>query len=717
MKDTLPEKDDLGPTQTPDDVQKDSKVNITRFFLSLIQAFLRTGYYTPDHPESEKARLGLHNDFKNIFSQKNEVTFLVHDDTEETRVLIEGALPEPQDLKDLMLQGMAEMYTPKFTKFLERKDLVSLTLKNTMTEEEFTNFVDVMGEPNFVDTREKTDKERFIQTLKDKGISNISYIFKEDLLATKRNIPWRSQVALSRLKKDFKMLPLYDDMDKEGLKEVRRQIIHEVARPLLEAKVIYPILLNTDLAETEEFKESDIDEEIIASLSDELLLSISKRLLKEALPFGETGPLKRKALKLAEQVVSSLNQREGIEKDAILVEFFKRKLISADELPDTSQRKAKIEQLTDKFLEQTDSFFDQFNKIEDGEKYINVAQSLTKMIPELVRRDRYEEILKLITYIDHHSNQEKPLAASAQQILEEIKKSEIPGALKGKFLTGQREICQAIAPIFLKLHKASIPHLLSILKESNDQLVLKGACEILIEIDSSAIKFILDELNKEEIPTEFAIDIIRVLGEIKHEEWIKPLAKTLLTYTKHENPHLREEALWVYYKIVGGGGEKLYLNHLNDPDSAVQKRAIQCLGRVKSEVALKQFLGMLQKNEDGQPDKNRHLETSIFNSFGFYGNKEWPGIGTLEDYLLETIDRHHNLGPLKFFKKIKNPLSDAAINTICETLGKIGTDKSRATLLKLGKQQDSLWKNNAEEALRKIAERTVGERPTQAPGR
>ncbi len=134
MKDTLPEKDDLGPTPTPDDVQKNSKVNITRFFLSLIQAFLRTGYYTPDHPESEKARGGLYADFKKIFSQKNEVTFLVYDDSEETRVLIEGALPGPQGLKDLMLPGMAEMYTPKFTKFLERKDLVSLTLKNTMTE-------------------------------------------------------------------------------------------------------------------------------------------------------------------------------------------------------------------------------------------------------------------------------------------------------------------------------------------------------------------------------------------------------------------------------------------------------------------------------------------------------------------------------------------------------------------------------------------------------
>ncbi|UCF72477.1 MAG: hypothetical protein JSW35_09885 [Deltaproteobacteria bacterium] len=40
----------------------------------------------------------------------------------------------------------------------------------------------------------------------------------------------------------------------------------------------------------------------------------------------------------------------------------------------------------------------------------------------------------------------------------------------------------------------------------------------------------------------------------------------------------------VYYKIMGGRGEKLYLGLLDDSDIAVQKRAIQCLARIKGET-------------------------------------------------------------------------------------------------------------------------------------
>jgi len=60
---------------------------------------------------------------------------------------------------------------------------------------------------------------------------------------------------------------------------------------------------------------------------------------------------------------------------------------------------------------------------------------------------------------------------------------------------------------------------------------------------------------------------------------------------------------------------------------------------------------------------------------------------------------------LKFLKKRENPLSEAAVSAICETLGTIGTDKSRSILQKLEKQQESLFRNKAEQALRKIAER------------
>jgi HEAT repeat protein len=707
MEDTPPEPESFGAAPKPDDPHKEIKAKLGEFLLSLIQAFLRTGFYTSDHPEAKKAKVGLYEDFQGLFTGKDEITFLVRDDPEGKNILIEGVLPEAHNLNSLMLRGMAEMYAPKFAKFLERKDLISLTLKNDMAQTEFTNFVDVMGEPIFVDTHEQSDKERFSQILKERGIFNISYIFSEELLALKRKIPWRSQIALSRLKKDFRMIPLFLDLDEQGVRQVRRQIIQDIARPIRNMQVIFYVLMNTDLAETEEFRESEIDEEIIASLPDEFLFKLSQTLLKETHRHEEAEPSQEKSVRLAGQVVSSLNQREIKGRASIIEEYFKHKLIAFEQLPESTQRKIKFEQFTNKFLRNIDSFMDQFDKIQNREQYLQAARSFTRIIPELIRRDRYEEILKIITHIGRHLDEQKDISADAGQILEQIEKGEILQALKAKFLTGTNETRLAIAPILVKLRAGSIPHLLSLLRQSTDHLVRKHACEILLQIDSSAINRILDELNKREFATKSTIDILRVLGEIKSDEWIQPFASTLRSYLNHENPRLREEALGIYYKIMGGEGEELYLDLLNDTDIGVQKRAIQCLGGIKSRIALQKFLEMLKKAEDFPSDKDLQIEAFLFSVLGFYENIALPEMGLLEDFLLETLERRLSLGslPLKFLKKKKKSLSEGAVAAICGTLGKIGTDKSLAILRKLEKQKDKRWKNAAEEALVKIAER------------
>ena len=227
----------------------------------------------------------------------------------------------------------------------------------------------------------------------------------------------------------------------------------------------------------------------------------------------------------------------------------------------------------------------------------------------------------------------------------------------------------------------------------------------MLQVDSSGINLILDELNKRAFATKSAIDIMRVLGEIKRDEWIQPFASTLRTYINHENPRLREEALGIYYKIMGGDGERLYLDLLNDTDIGVRKRAIQCLSGIKSNIGLEKFLEILKKAEDFPSDKDLQMEASIFSALGFYGDVEMPEIESLEDFLIETLDRRLSLGPLKFLKKKTKPLSEGSIAAICETLGKIGTDKSYTIIQKLEKQKGRLWTNTAEEALIKISER------------
>ena len=91
METSVHQPEELGHTTLVDDERKQIQEKLAQFILSLIQAFLRTGYYTPDHPESKKAKAGLYEDFRTLFIQKDELTFLVRDDPGRKNILI-GAL-------------------------------------------------------------------------------------------------------------------------------------------------------------------------------------------------------------------------------------------------------------------------------------------------------------------------------------------------------------------------------------------------------------------------------------------------------------------------------------------------------------------------------------------------------------------------------------------------------------------------------------------------
>jgi len=704
MRKTLSDTDILLRSQLTDDPHGEIKVRLAEFLLALIQAFLRTGYYTPDHPESQKAKAGLYENFQSLFSQRDELTFLVREELEGKNILIEGILPEVQDLNGLMVAGMAEMYVPRFAKFLEQKDLISLTLKNAMTQTEFTSFVDVMSEPAFVDTKETGTKEKFSQTLQERNISNISYIYNEELV-TARNLPWRSQIALTRLKKDFSLVPFFSDLDLGGLKKVRKQIIQDLVRPLRNAEAIYHILMNSDLAVTEEFKEAEIDEEVVEALADDLLMQVSQTLLKETSRQEETELAQGKTVTLAKQFASALNLGEVKGRESVLQEYVKHKLISAEQLPKSMQQRIRLEQLTKKFLQDSNSFLTQFDKIQDEAKYLRVARALLELIPELIRREHYEAVLEIIHCLDRHFHEKEHLSSCAGHILDEISKGETISALKNKFLIGKMEICQTITPIFLALGGRSVPHLVPILLKSRDLLVKKNVVEIIAQIDPATIGLVLNKLNEKGSETRSMIDILRVLGEIEADECPQPLTNTLLGYLNHESPHIRVEALRVFFRIKGAEGKSLYLDLLNDPDIDVQKEAIHCLARVKSTTALGKFLEMLKNSEDSPSAKTERLEACLYKALGFYGNCELPGEGSLEDFLLATIKRQLSLGRLSFSTIKGKAIKPETVAAICEALGNIGTSKSRKTLQKLNKQKDSLWQKKAQEALTKIAER------------
>ncbi len=675
---------------------------LTDFVLHLIQAFLRTGYYTPDHPESKKAKEGLYQRFRELFEEEDELAFLVREDQEKQEVLVEGILPEAQKLSRMMMKGMGELYVPKFAKYMERKDLISLTLKSRMGQEEFASFIDVMSEPSLVDTRRKQDQERFTQVLYRRGIFNISYVFNEELLALDREMPWRARLTLSRMRKDLKMIPMFQKMMAQEVHEIRRNLIRDALRPIRQSDLLCAVLRNSDLASTSEGHEEIIENEIISYLQRQYLLNTSKIFLRDHLELKKLqkkDAFERKSDRLGQKIARRLKEVEIRETEVLLEEFFRNQLIGLDDLTPALKDKILLERLTDKFLGYTDQFFQQLDQAKDKETFLTTALSFVKMIPELIRRERYPEILRIFETMKRHFHERRMWALLAGHILEEIGKGAVPQLLKEKFLSGKKEVRIAIVPIFAALELGAIPVLLDILKTSEDQWVRKNACEALIQIGPVAAAHLLKEIEQQHISSETTCDILRVLGEIKSPEWQAPLIKISKAYSSHENPRLREQALHTLCQIGGPAGEDAFLKGLEDPDIDVQKRAIRCLGMVKSQRGIEKMMGILKEITLTPSPPLDRLENQIYYAFGLSGNLTIEG-KTLERILIQVLEKKGARGVLGFLQK--NPLSEASMAAICDSLGKIGTDESIKVLARLEKSQKGMLAVKIKEAIKKI---------------
>jgi hypothetical protein len=695
----------LSPEET--EVLQKLQVQLVDFILHLIQAFLRTGYYTPEHPESKKAKEGLYEQFKSLFKMEDELAFLCREDPEGPNILVEGLLPEPQRLGRMMMRGMGELYVPKFAKYLERKDLASLTLKNRMGQTEFTRFIDIMSDPSQLDIRRKEDKEQFTQTLYAAGIFNISFVFNEEVVfAADREVPWRARLTLSRIRKELKMIPYFQKLTGEEIQEVGRNLVRDAVRAVKQPDILCAILQNCDVAASAVNPEEAIMEVILTFIQPQPFMGTSKIFLREHLAIKrlqKRDEYEERSDRLLTKIAARLAATEGKESEDLLEEYFRNHLIDLEALPPRLKDKILLERLTDKFLNYTQTFFQQLDQAKEKESFLVIAQSFLKMIPELIRRDRYGEVLRILEVLRDHFHHKKMWGLLAGQVLEEIGQGSVPQMLEEKFLTGKKEIRTAIIPIFIALEIGAIPSLLTILKTSDDQWVRKNACEALIQIGSVAGVHLVHELEAQKISIETTCDILRVLGEIKAQEWKGPLLKVLKRYVSHENPRLREQALHTLCFVGGAEGEGTFLAGLDDPDPEVRKRTVWCLGMIKSPKGAERILEMLKEIAAEPTPEKEPLETQIYHALGFFGNPTIQG-KTVERLLIETLEKRGMKQWWGLFDK--HALTDASLGAIVDTLGKIGTKESISVLTKLGKSREGPWSPKLRESLKRIEGRS-----------
>jgi hypothetical protein len=188
---------DTGPPSPPDPVTEtradfQGTGALAEFTLDFAKAMLRTGYYAPEHPQSQQSRVGLYEEFIRVLVDRSGLTYLVGNEGERRLVMIEGYGTGHLALENIMIRGMAEMFTPKLLEFFDRRHLLSFSLRAGIAAEEFDAFLVLMSEPPTAG-RAHEERDRVTQAFLDQNIVHVSTLFEADVIARWSGIPFAGE--------------------------------------------------------------------------------------------------------------------------------------------------------------------------------------------------------------------------------------------------------------------------------------------------------------------------------------------------------------------------------------------------------------------------------------------------------------------------------------------------------------------------------------------
>jgi HEAT repeat protein len=671
--------------------------DLSVFILSFIQALLKTGYYTPGHPETSRARRGLYNSLLSAIKGHKEITFITKLSKESRDVIIDGINEEPISLSGFMLKGRAEMFVPKFLEYFDRKNLSSFSIKACITEEEFDTFLDIMSESPAQEDKIADTKEELTMELVSKGVLNVSTIFNIDIVGKDRKLPWRVEVSLTRLKKDLSLIPLYKNLSDEKKSEIKNMVFDDIIRPIKSPSIIKDILINLDIISSDiaGISKEEFEDRVTDFMHKEHVLAAAPELLKFYLMVKQSydklhdeNILPR--LAFLEQITRKIGLKivgYGFLDEQFLLDCFESGILTTERLPESVRAKIRRRTEADIFIKDPRKFIVALEEAESRDDIDVKAAMLLNLVPELLKRDSLaaaEEIvgqaaIKGFDFSKTGSALAEEIMLCIEERLEEGEKEDQVRLLRMMEIMG-------------KLSTFTFVNLMT----HNSRLVRKISCETLIQRGRSAIPVILRRLEGREdwYFIRNALMILSEAGEASPE-----LKDVFKKYMSHEEPRVRAEAAGGISNMSGNDIEAMLLKALNDDDAAVRRRAVYGLGRIKSINS--ETAGYFSDIITGRREEDDSVIEQALASLHMYD----PSLDftlRIKDIIQEALSKGESLlGKFSSGRLLSGRLRAKA----CETLGYIGDEESVSLLQKLARNKESQISKKAVEAIERISGR------------
>ena len=718
---------------------------VGQFIMNFTKAVLRSGYYDPDHPGAMSAKQGLYEEFHKVLFDTRELMITKEETRERVDFLITGILDLPVTVRTVVGQGVAELFAPKLHEYFEKKELLSLAIKKEITTDHFEEFIDIMSDPKVDRSEERKPGQILTDALVEHGISEISAIFFDDRLNLEKDLPWRVEMAMHRLAKDLKLLPMFKGTESDIVSQIKQQSIQDIIRPLKHPKLLNDFLVNCYIIaqHIENMKPREIEQIIVDAFPIDMLLPTSNYTFEELdrlnamkNDYPDSASIDRR-LKGIKRILKMVARRVVMEKakggQNFLAYLYDNKILTFEELPADAQYVINTREMARDVKAHFFSYTEGMRNAGDVDDIIVYLKCFRRIMPLLIEEKDWQIIVDISKAIEqsaaevpHPKNQSiENLAAetvylkidkdedkdiqnrneTVQSALDYVFKDQI-NTLAKAYETVDANEREPLGVIFDCLGYLGVETLGRILADTQDRQLRGHIVNWLIQKKAAARKWAHRILNEPNRKWYLYRNAMLILGEVSSDE---ADADSIRPFLDDANSRLRLEALNVISSLKPRDLETLIITSLGDSDSRINWRAVKALGELPSisTGSIQEILAMLTLEPPDPDNASGHFRHVSLLISAINGLRQIPMRGRIESDIIR-LGEQIAFKDKKWRQILKRAVGAEDASVILKSaiplLGRIGGTDAQVFLKKLLKSRPDL-SSAINEALESIQNR------------
>lgn len=367
------------------------------FFIAFASAILRFGRFERGHHEFPQAMKELQRSLRIALRGRTELTFARRDVQKTIGFAVMSGTAEIVDLRRLLGSQLMGSFGEPFIEELVNKGIASLTVREGLPDAELTYLVEMMHGPL---AHEELRKE-----LLSKPLRHLSVLFVSDVVGRDRKLAWKVGLCASRLARDLRALCNVRGISLKKMRETRDELVGGVARLLTRGDEVKQFIFNADLvdeavANLRGFSSFQVAPLIVERVLHESCAETASSLLADLDAGTGDRELVAGFLRLfAQRLVTERSPKS----DAAVAEFFRRQIITEDEMPRDLKESIRAQSLADALVREPSQFLLTLDLIGSPEAYASELMTLEGAMATLARRSEAVALLAVMSTLARHA--------------------------------------------------------------------------------------------------------------------------------------------------------------------------------------------------------------------------------------------------------------------------------------------------------------------------